>query len=418
VRGWAGSIIAAIVASSARAVAADATDDGPSTTPRVVPIVGGNTDQGVGGGILGSLAREEPEARPYRWRIQASAVVLFATVAGRTHPRYQDYQLEWIVPELATVRRLRLAIKASLTDERLWWYGIGNASRFEPTWRRFDPETERDAYLAAREAWQYRRTHANFELRTRNRLAGDAYLRFVHVVTWNRVQAGEDSTLIRDVTQGPQDVRQRLRGLGEYLVYTFEPAFVVDSRNDEVDPTKGLFAEASVRIAPGGTRPFPFAYGGANATVRGFLPIAGDVVTLAVRGVADVLFGQAPFWELPRAGREYALGGPRGVRGVPAQRYAGMRKAFGNVEVRTRLGVVRPFGAKLGIGVVAFVDVGRVWSDWSRTPSLDGDGIGLKYGVGGGLRVRWGESFVVRFDAAWSPDARPVGVYFDAGHAF
>jgi hypothetical protein len=29
-----------------------------------------------------------------------------------------------------------------------------------------------------------------------------------------------------------------------------------------------------------------------------------------------------------------------------------------------------------------------------------------------------GETFVVRFDVAWSPDAHPVGVYFTAGEIF
>jgi len=73
-------------------------------------------------------------------------------------------------------------------------------------------------------------------------------------------------------------------------------------------------------------------------------------------------------------------------------------------------------------GIVGFADAGRVWADTSFHPELDGTGIGLKYGVGGGLRLQSGSSFVLRADVAWSPDARalgsPVGGYFAAGQMF
>jgi hypothetical protein len=38
--------------------------------------------------------------------------------------------------------------------------------------------------------------------------------------------------------------------------------------------------------------------------------------------------------------------------------------------------------------------------------------------VGGGLRLRKGETFVLRADVAWSEDARPLGFYFLAGNMF
>ena len=38
--------------------------------------------------------------------------------------------------------------------------------------------------------------------------------------------------------------------------------------------------------------------------------------------------------------------------------------------------------------------------------------------VGGGLRVASGETFVLRVDVAWSPDANPLSGYLLAGHIF
>ena len=73
-----------------------------------------------------------------------------------------------------------------------------------------------------------------------------------------------------------------------------------------------------------------------------------------------------------------------GVRGIPGQRYYGRIKLFSNVEPRfapARLHrvpqVVRP-------GRPLFTDFGRLWTDFGSHPELDGSGLGLKYGVGGG----------------------------------
>ena len=76
------------------------------------------------------------------------------------------------------------------------------------------------------------------------------------------------------------------------------------------------------------------------------------------------------------------------------------------------------WGKKNTFGLAAFVDAGRVFADFESSPELDGSGFGLKYGTGAGLRVAAGDSFVLRFDVGWSPDADPVGAYLTSGHAF
>jgi outer membrane translocation and assembly module TamA len=152
--------------------------------------------------------------------------------------------------------------------------------------------------------------------------------------------------------------------------------------------------------------------------LRGYLPLFSPRVTLAARVVGDVLFGDVPFYELSRAVDTYALGGSNGVRGVPAQRYYGKVKVFGNVELRTRLFDFRLFGKPMTLGAAGFFDGGRVWADTSPHPELDGTKLGLKYGVGGGLRLMSGTAFVLRGDIAWSPDATPIGGYVVAGESF
>ncbi len=125
-----------------------------------------------------------------------------------------------------------------------------------------------------------------------------------------------------------------------------------------------------------------------------------------------------PFYELPRFEETFAIGGAKGVRGVPGQRYYGKIKAFSNVELRRELFKAKVLGDERRFGIVGFCDVGRLWADYKHDPELDGTGLGLKYGVGGGLRVASGETFVLRVDVAWSPDANPISGYLLAGHIF
>ena len=94
-------------------------------------------------------------------------------------------------------------------------------------------------------------------------------------------------------------------------------------------------------------------------------------------------------------------------------------KLFQNLEARSEVAHFHIKGKHYTLSAAAFFDAGRVWTELGRAhPDLDGTGLGLKYGVGGGLRLHQGETFVVRGDVAWSPDARPVAGYFAAGQIF
>ena len=83
-----------------------------------------------------------------------------------------------------------------------------------------------------------------------------------------------------------------------------------------------------------------------------------------------------------------------------------------------RLASFKLFGLACSLSGVLFFDVGRLWSDLQSRPQLDGHGLELKLGLGGGLRLQQGVAFVVRADLAWSPDARPIGAYLTACQTF
>ncbi len=145
--------------------------------------------------------------------------------------------------------------------------------------------------------------------------------------------------------------------------------------------------------------------------------LLGPALRLDLRGVVDIQLGDVPFYELARY-EDTFFGGANGIRGVPGQRYYGRIKLFGNVELRSRWFGFDVGGKTWTLGSAVFLDAGRLWSDFGSHPELDGTGLGFKVGLGGGIRLQQGEQFIVRLDVAWSPDARPVGLYVQAGQAF
>ena len=96
-----------------------------------LPVVGGDSDVGVGGGVIGDLAHLQPGVAPFLWRIEAAAFVTFkpGERSERLRIAFQDYYLALSIPQLTGSRRLRVDLTPSYCiggAER--YYGLGNAS--------------------------------------------------------------------------------------------------------------------------------------------------------------------------------------------------------------------------------------------------------------------------------------------------
>jgi outer membrane protein assembly factor BamA len=312
----------------------------------------------------------------------------------------------------AVKKRLGLEFRISYTRElALKYYGIGNASQVPENLELSDPRFE------------YGREHPTFRLRSESRFFGGALLIVGFAYTHNWLTVTPGTLLAEDHRSENARVRQALEPTGEHGVAEFTYGLGWDSRDNKVSPTSGHYHTATIALAPGGVPAVPQSWARIDGTLRYYARLVPRRLTLALRGVGDLLLGDPPFYELPRSDDSNAIGGAKGVRGVPAQRYYGKVKIFGNLELRTRLVDFSLFGQKDSLGAVAFADTGRLWSDYPPDPELDGvptlkNGFGLKYGLGGGIRLYGGTSFVVRADVAWSPDARPIGAYLGAGEVF
>lgn len=382
---------------------AQAADDSFEVTP--APLVGGSSDVGFGGGVLASLARVSPGHDPYLHRLELAGIITFRPEGGQLAIPFQDYYLLLDVPELLEPHfglKLRVSYTREATSK---YYGLGNASRLPPG-RSLD-----DDYF------EYDRIHPTLLALTEQRLGGSLVLELGASYTHNWLEVPADGKLSNDRDSGDRLLGDRLATFADHGVMTFSYGIATDTRDHRVMPTRGQYHSLRFDWSPGGSRLFSHRWERLTLVLRGYLPVTGGV-GLALRGAASFLFHDPPFYELARFESSGALGGPKGVRGVPGQRYHGMITILGNAELRAALFDFRFLGKNNTFMAAAFADGGRVWAAYERRADLDGSDIGLKYGLGGGPRLLAGKSFVLRGDVAWSPDAKPVSAYIASGHVF
>jgi Omp85 superfamily domain len=372
----------------------------------IVPIAGGDSDVGIGGGEVADLARLDPRYRPYRWKLTSEAFITFSTLNGQLISPFQDYSLLLTLPDLTSSRRLRLEIRPAFTDERtLKFYGIGNATPLPPP-------------SVAITDTEYRRIHPTLSVEARYRFYKRFYLLGGSVYTQNWLVVPPNGLLARAQASPSAEVREIVGSFAPHGVELLEGGLVYDSRDNETVTRRGQFHTAVIRFSPRVGTELPYAYERLNLTAR-FYTTPVHNVTLLFRVVGDTLLGDPPFYELARFDETPAIGGSKAVRGVPAQRYYGKVKLFGNVEMRNDVLHFSVHHKRMVLGAALFADGGRSWTQFGQSnPALDGTGLGLKYGLGGGLRLQEGQTFIVRGDIAWSPDATPVGAYFAAGEVF
>jgi hypothetical protein len=375
----------------------------------IVPIAGGDSDIGIGGGAVGDFAVLGPGAGPAstRWRLDASAFISFKLQEGKIVVPFNDLWVDLLVPHWRWDGRLHLDARLSFTQEgTLKYTGIGNASPPIPT-------------NLPIEVSEYERLHPTASVEVRTRVTDIFYVLGGASYTYNRLSVADDTILAVQHATGPPLVRQLLGNFDPHGVGLLTAEAQIDTRDDEFVTTRGQFHTLRFRVSPRLGDALPYSYERVTGTARFYaLPITGWL-GLSFRVVGDVLLGTPPFYELARFDETAAIGGGKAVRGVPAQRYYGKVKVFGNLELTSPLKSFSLRHKPFMLSITEFFDTGRTWTElFHSNPSLDGTGIGLKYGVGGGLRLQEGRTFVLRLEVAWSPDATPIGAYFAAGQLF
>ncbi len=275
------------------------------------------------------------------------------------------------------------AVAGTTRETRLGYFGLGN-----------DTENN-DALITDAQPHYYeaRRTRYFSNLEVSRRITGPLFLAGAVGVEHSNFGDLSRPSLFRtdfgtdNVTD--TDVRGRV-------------TLVLDARDNEFNPTKGILAQSSFTVGSGGD-----GYRRFSADLRGYVsPREGTIVAARIAGSgmsSDAPLAarfEVPVWE----GEVSVLGGSMSHRGLAFQRLAGRGVLMGNLEVRHNLLDLGDFGAFTAIG---FVDAGRVFEQEDFKLTTDN----MKVGGGGGLAIRILRFSVWTFNFAGGPD----GFQFSSG---
>jgi hypothetical protein len=409
-------LFCAVIASNADARAEDMPSAAKQTSQEVLdperyelagfPIIGGNTDIGVQFGGAGTLTRFHDDVRPYRWNIDLLLSASIKSDSNGTRLVQQSHVLRLDAPNLFG-GRVRIDTRGSFQRTvNAGYYGIGNdSSAAVPPGA--DGPGRRYQYLQ-----QEGRVRAISRVKTGTfvDLALGANVRYESPSTYVASKLAEDA--------GPV-LGTHPNGLAGLAI-----GAMVDTRDSEFVTRSGIFYQVGVGYTVGANE--DVRYANTSAVLAHYAPLVGPF-TFANRFVASFEDGRVPFYDLQQGGTfesQNLLGGESGVRGVPQGRYGGLVKVITNVEIRSTLPRFVVLKQRVRLGTTTFFDAGRVWSGYSLDPARDGLKLGLKYGVGAGAFLQWGEAAIFRIEVAYSPDAVaenpgfPVGIYVADGLMF
>lgn len=200
-----------------------------------------------------------------------------------------------------------------------------------------------------------------------------------------------------------------------------------DTRDKESAPSKGIWAEGHVSIAPKwlGTSVPHYRY---SLTFRHYVPIVkNDVLTFAYRLNYEGTFGnQVPYYAMPFItvmGAQYdrdGMGGYRTVRGLLRNRVQGLDMATYNVEFRWRFVSFKLWKQNIAFGLSVFSDGTMVTRNYDMSFKATKEQLGDDYTkvkaaydaymkdrpthdlphitFGGGLRFIMNQNFIVAFE--------------------
>ncbi len=379
----------------------------------VLPVLAGSNDIGFEFGVFGAVTKLAPAnvRIPYEWSL-SGAVALSVNEkpgGGVEFPVHDD----WVSFDWRSLDR-HWRVNADLAfwqGANAGYYGLGNASSPDgnPSATSLRKTQYRRSELVASTSFAYQPTSV---WRVRVGLLGRRMAPLAYASSTLRIDLEDPNTAT--LLLGAQTNWGVIASVG----------LEVDTRDNEIAPSRGVLVTAALRGGPGLSTE-NLSFGGFTAHARGYVTLWPKRLVLAGRLLVDTVFGRPPLSELGRAGGDsiWILGGSDGARGVPEGRYQGRIKALADLELRAHLVRVELFDQHFALGLTAFTNAGRAWADWVPRPDLDGTGLGLHVAVGGGVRLLIGDTIMLRLDFAWAPppvstEGEPFGFYIDIGHAF
>lgn len=220
------------------------------------------------------------------------------------------------------------------------------------------------------------------------------------------------------------------------FVPTFKGGIVFDTRDNQPNPMKGVWAEAVIEASPK-ILGAESAFSKLSLTHRQYFTIVPDNLSLVYRlAYQTTLGGTVPFYyqsqvitsQLTGATSE-GLGGASTIRGILRNRVIGDGILYGNVEARWKVVRFNFIKNNFYIGLNGFTDFGRVTKkipvNQNPTFGLPGDYLKraaekMHYSYGAGLIIAMNENFVIAMDYGIAADKQDgkSGFYMGLNYLF
>ena len=332
-------------------------------------------------GPLISFRIRRSQAAPYEERVTARAYAQLDLGIGFRGTRFAVAQFG--APLLVKDWRFAGVLLAT-REARYGFFGIGNETAYNSA-----NVTDADPFF-----YKVQRTRYQALVEVTRRITGPLHIALQGSVESAKFVAHDEGTSIFLQTFGTS-----LQQDDAYL----RAALVLDTRDTEFDPHRGVLLEAGYQVATGGS-----GYERAYGVLRGWTQLREGTV-LAARLAGSQLYGtptldaryMIPAWEraIP------VLGGSFSFRGLESGRLAGKGVLLGNFEVRQNL---VSFANVAGLVLVGFVDAGRVFEDTKFTLTTDE----VKVGGGAGVALRVLRTTAFTLSLARGPDKTRVAFGF------
>jgi len=195
----------------------------------------------------------------------------------------------------------------------------------------------------------------------------------------------------------------------------FKLGFIYDTRNNEPNPTKGIWTEFLILISQ---KPFSnYSYGRFCFTHRQYFNITKNFALASRISYQGKLYGVMPFYMLPFVYNTApnftrdGLGGSKTIRGILRNRVVGEDFLYGNLESRWK--IYRTVLLKQNFYVVysIFTDFGMITRDYKidltnvtveEKEKYFSQNESLHVSYGTGLHIVMNQNFIVAFDYARS----------------
>ena len=220
------------------------------------------------------------------------------------------------------------------------------------------------------------------------------------------------------------------------FVPTFKGGIVIDTRDNQPNPMKGVWTEAVIEASPkilGAESSFSKL----SLTHRQYFTVVPDNLSLVYRlAYQTTIGGTVPFYyqsqvitSMMTGATSEGLGGGSTIRGILRNRVIGDGVFYGNVEARWKVVRFNFIKNNFYIGLNGFTDFGRVTKKIAVNPNstmglpgdyLNRDAEKMHYSYGGGLIVAMNENFVIAMDygmAANKQDGKS-GFYMGLNYLF